>query len=169
MIKSRKDLDWSAVLSAEMRAALAGKIDAGAWYPMAVFEKLGNAILKLVANDDVELVRQWGYHSVDALCEVEPGLLAAGDPAETLTRFRVMRATFFDFDALQIPMLHIDEADVVISYGMGRVAEEAASWQAAGFFQRLLERAGATDITTSFAERSWAGDARTLLKLSWTP
>jgi hypothetical protein len=36
-----------------------------------------------------------------------------------------------------------------------------------GFFERLLERAGAKVISARFLERSWAGDARTLLSLAW--
>jgi hypothetical protein len=136
---------------------------------MTTFERFGNAILQLVAGGEMELVRAWGYHSVDALCEAQPDLLAARDPVETLTRFRILRSTFFDFEALAIPMMHVDEADVTIAYGMGALAEEAASWQTLGFFQRLLLLAGARDVQARFVERSWDGAPRTLLKLSWEP
>ena len=94
-------------------------------------------------------------------------LVADGDPVETLKRFRVLRATYFDFDALEILMLLDDQAQVVIRYYMGATAEEAASWQTMGFFERLLEVAGASDISARFVERQWAGDARTLLDLGW--
>ncbi len=169
MIRSRKDLEWSSCITEEDRPYVVAPVDPETWYPMAVFERLGNAILKLIAYDEMELVRAWGYHSVDTLCRSEPNLLAPGDTVETLTRFRVLRSTFFDFEALQIPLLHVDEADIVIAYGMGSPAEEAASWQTLGFFQRLLELAGATDVTASFDQRVWAGDPRTLLRITWTP
>jgi hypothetical protein len=168
MVRARKDLDWSTQLSADELRFVNAKIDLDAWYPMPVFERLGNAILALVAADQMELVRLWGYHSVDGLCAKEPDLLAAGDPVESLMRFRVLRSTFFDFEALQVPMLVPDEAQVVIAYGMGNPAEEAASWQTMGFFQRLLELAGGTEVRADFIEKSWAGDARTLLVLAWT-
>lgn len=170
MIKSRKDLEWSKNIVAEdQRFLLHTKIDPDDFYPMATFERLGNAILKLIAGGEMELVRQWGSHSVDALVHGQPSLLAPWDPVETMTRFRVLRATFFDFEALQIPMLHVDEANVVIAYRMGPLAEEAASWQTMGFFQRLLEIAGASNVRAQFTERSWSGDARTLLELKWDP
>ena len=45
--------------------------------------------------------------------------------------------------------------------------EEAASYQAMGFFERLLELAGATEIDARFTARSWSHDERTRLELSW--
>ena len=51
---------------------------------------------------------------------------------------------------------------------MGLPAEEAASVETMGFFERLLEARGARDVRARFTERSWAGGARTLLELSWT-
>jgi hypothetical protein len=167
MIRSHKTVDWSQVLSPEDRVYLSGQITPDAWYPMATFERLGNAILAHIANNDVQAVRMWGMFSVDALIFANPTLLAPGDPVETLRRFRILRAGYFDFDALEIPMLHDEEAHVIIRYNMGQPAEEAASFQTMGFFERLLERAGARDVDAQFRERSWAGDARTLLAITW--
>jgi hypothetical protein len=56
---------------------------------------------------------------------------------------------------------------VRIAYGMGPVAEEAASMQAVGFFERLLEISGAENVFAKLAERAWAGAPETRLELSW--
>jgi len=114
-------------------------------------------------------VRMWGRFSVDELRAAHPALVVPGDPIETLQRFRVLRSTFFDFAALEIPLLLDDQAEVVISYHMGARAEEAASFQTLGFFERQLELTGATNVNAQLTERSWAGDARTLLALAWDP
>lgn len=169
MVKARKDVDWSRHLGPQERFFLAQRIDPASWYPMSSFEALGNAILEVTAGGEMELVRLWGYHSADQLIFEQPMLLAPADPVETLTRFRVMRASYFDFEALQIPVLHEDEAEIITAYGMSARAEEAASWQALGFFERLLELASATDVVADFLERSWAGDPRTLARFKWTP
>jgi hypothetical protein len=136
---------------------------------METFERLGNAILAEVAHDDLQAVRMWGRFSVDALRFALPALVNESDPSDTLMRFRVLRSTYFDFDALEVPMLTDGEAQIVIRYGMGNVAEEAASYQTMGFFERLLEVARATEVTAEFDEASWNGDARTLLHLTWVP
>jgi hypothetical protein len=78
-----------------------------------------------------------------------------------------LTSTYFDFDALDVMMLHDEEALIAISYHMGMPAEEAASWQTLGFFERLLEVSGAVEVYPRFSARSWAGDPRTLLALGW--
>jgi hypothetical protein len=169
MIRGHKGFDWSAQLAPEDLPFLAQRIDSAGWYPMETFERFGNAILRNVANDDLSAVRMWGRFSVDEQRARLPDLVAPGDPVETLQRFRVLRATYFDFPALEIIMLHDDSAEIVISYGMGAKAEEAASFQTMGFFERQLELAGATNVSALLKQRSWAGDPRTLLALDWDP
>jgi len=169
MIRSQKQHDWRARLEAEDLPFLAARVDPNGWYPMATFERFGNAILHFIAFDDLQAVRMWGRFSVDELRAAHPALVVPGDPIETLQRFRVLRSTFFDFAALEIPLLLDDQAEVVISYHMGARAEEAASFQTLGFFERQLELTGATNVNAQLTERSWAGDARTLLALAWDP
>jgi hypothetical protein len=144
-------------------------IDPDTWYPMSIFERLGCAILALVARGELFPVQLWGRYSAGQLHKLYPTLLEPNDPVETLNRFRVLRDTWFDFPALAVPMLHDDEAQIVISYFMGPIAEEAAATQTMGFFEGLLDLAGAKNIRAEFRERVWAGGSRTLLALSWQP
>lgn len=167
MLRGRKDVEWSTRLSREDLPFLRIKIDPNGWYPMESFERMGNAILAEIAASDLEAVRMWGRFSVDALRGAQPQLVAENDPLETLMRFRVLRATYFDFEALEIPTLSDGEAHIVIRYHMGDTAEEAASYQTMGFFERLLEIGGAQNVYARFLERSWNGNARTLLELTW--
>ncbi len=169
MLRRTHSTDWSQILEPEDIVYLVARIESDKWYPMASFERLGNAILEHIANGEVQAARLWGRMSVDPLLAASPNLLSPRDPLETLMRFRVLRATFFDFEALTVPTLVDDHAEVVIAYQMGAMAEEAASYQTMGFFEGLLELASATNIESRFKERSWAGDARTLLALSWEP
>lgn len=167
MLRGFKGVDWASRLPSEDVAYLSAHIDDDGWYPMATFERLGNQILHFVAKDDLQAVRMWGRFSVDVLRSKYPLLLAQGDPIETVNRFRVLRASFFDFDALEILMLHDDEAEIVIRYHMGMPAEEAAALQTLGFFERLIELAGGRDVEATLRERSWLGASRTLLALEW--
>lgn len=168
MLRSHKGVDWFHQLPPEDHHLLGDRIDPRGWYPMDAFERFGELILEYVARGDLEAVRMWGRLSVDLLRASTPMLVEPGDPIETLNRFRVLRGTYFDFEALQVPMLHDGEAQVVVGYHMGPLAEQAAAVQTLGFFERLLEAAGAVDIEASFAQRSWVGDPQTLLRLRWT-
>jgi hypothetical protein len=167
MVRRHKGVDWSEHLAPEDLPYLATAIEPNAWYPMATFERLGNTILRFVAKDDLRLVRLWGRFSADQLRSDQPLLVASGDPVETLNRFRVLRSTYFNFDALDVLMLHDGGAEIAIAYYMGMPAEEAASYQTMGFFERQLELAGAKAVDARFRLRSWAGDARTILVLRW--
>ena len=148
---------------------LSAQIDPDGWYPMASFERMGNAILKHVAGDAMLPVRLWGRFSASQLHAANPTLLAAGDPVETLNRFRVLRETFFDFDALDRAVAPRRRGADPDRYHMGMPAEEAATYQTMGFFEALLELAGARKASTrGCASAAWDGDPRTRLDLTWT-
>ena len=167
MLRSQKDVKLTDYLTAQDIAFLSMKIDKDAWYPMETFERMGNVILKHVANSEMFPVQLWGRYSAAKLREANPQLLAPNDPVESLNRFRVLRETFFDFPALSVTMLLDDEVNIVIRYFMGMPAEEAACFQTMGFFEGLLELAGAKDIVATFKERSWANALRTMLVIKW--
>ena len=169
MLRSQKAVDWSVHLAPEDLPYLQMQIDPAAWFPMATFERMGNAILTTVARGELFPVQLWGRYSAAQLRTANPMLLAPNDPPETLSRFRVMRETFFNFSALEVPLLHEDEAHVVVRYYMGMPAEEAAAYQTMGFFEGLLELAGAKDVRAAFLDKTWEGDPRTMLLIKWTP
>jgi uncharacterized protein (TIGR02265 family) len=167
MVKSRGDVDWRPHLEPEDLAYLEQRIDLGAWYPMATFERLGLAILEVVAAGDLEAVRAWGRRSLESLARTQDGLLVENDPRESLMRFQVYRRTFFDFEAAAVTVLHDTEVRLRIAYGMSDRSEEAASYQTMGFFERLVELAGGRAVAARFAERSWQGAKVTTLVLNW--
>jgi hypothetical protein len=169
MLRGCKGVDWSRYLRPEDLSYLVRRIEADSWYPMESFERMGLAILAEVAHGDLEAVRTFGRVSIDWLCQQHPTLLAPSDPRDTVMRFHVLRRSFFDYGALEISSLSDGEASLHVRYGMGAKAEEAASWQTLGFFERLLEVAGARDVTAWFSTRSWAGDAGTMIQLRWLP
>jgi hypothetical protein len=167
MIRGNKGIDWRSHLEPRDLVYLSERVEPNRWYPMDSFERLGNAILAEVARNDLFSVRLFGRISADPLTELYPNLVAPGDPVESLMRFRVLRSTFFDFEALTIPTLTDDHAEIEISYHMGTIAEEAASYQTWGFFERVVELAGGRSVQGRFLEKSWTGNARTLLELRW--
>ena len=169
MIKAHKSVDWSKHLPAEDLRYISDRVDPNGWYPMASFERMGDAILEHIAGGQLNAVHHWGRLSATMLHIAHPMLLEKGDPVETLRRFRVQRATYFDFEALEVPMLHDGEAQLVIHYYMGMPAEEAAAVQTQGFFEGLLVLAGARNVRSKLSEKSWAGSPRTLLELRWDP
>jgi len=168
MLRARKDVAWSRRLDPADLQYLRERIEPDAWYPMDTFERMGLAILDEISSD-MQVVHAWGRAQVDWLCVSRPNLVAPGDPCDTFMRFRVLRGSFFDFPALDVPTLHDGAASVLVAYGMSARAEEAASWQTLGFFERLLQLAGAQRVSGRFESTSWTGDIVTAIDLRWQP
>jgi hypothetical protein len=169
MLRSQKSVDLSRHLPSQDLTYLQMFIDPDGWYPMATFERMGNAILTTVTRGELFPVRLWGRYTAAQLQTVNPMLLEPNNPPETLSRFRVLRETFFNFNALEVLLLHDDEAHIVVRYHMGMPAEEAAAYQTMGFFEGLLELAGAKDVRAVFQDKSWDGDERTMIVIRWKP
>ena len=167
MLRARKDIVWSKTLPADDVAYLTTAIVPNQWYPMPTFERFGLAILEVVAGGQLELVKEWGRSSIDGLQVVHPDLITEGDVRENLMKFHVLRTGFFDYPALTVSGINDGEASLEIAYQMGPLAEEAASLQTMGFFERLLELAGARRSKVWFGTKSWTGDAVTTLDMTW--
>jgi hypothetical protein len=168
MLRGHKSVDWSPYLTPEDVSFLVQRIEPDGWYPMESFERMGIAILEQIAHGELETVRAFGRMSIDWLCQQHPTLLAPGDPRDSIMRFQVLRSSFFDYGALEISSVSDGEAALHVGYGMGARAEEAASWQTLGFFERLLEVSGAADVRAWFSQRAWVGELGTIIQLRWT-
>jgi len=167
MIRHHKEIDWSAHLQPEDFELIRQQIDPSAWYPMESFERLGLAILHEIAQDRLEAARSWGRASLVDLREFHQDLIVPGDPRESLMRVQVLRASFFDFQAVDLMYLSDGEARFRIDYGMSPRAEQAASHQALGFFEELVTIAGARQCQASMVSRRWEGDPDTVIELTW--
>jgi hypothetical protein len=167
MIRRRKDVAWGRLLASEDLRYLKEHIEPDEWYPMETFERFGLAILSELQGATLDAVRAWGRLSAHQYSAEHPDLVAPNDPIESLMRLKVMRSTFFNFPAFDIPMLAPSHAHVVVTYHMGHIAEEAACYQTMGFCEEILTLADATDVHGIFQERSWKGNSRTLLSLEW--
>jgi hypothetical protein len=167
MMRGHKTADWSAHLRREDLSYLVQRIEPDSWYPMESFERMGLAILAEIAQGDLETVRAFGRASIDGLCLAHPELVAPGDPRDTLMRFQVLRRSFFNYGAISINAISDEEASFDVSYGMSDAAEEAAAWQTLGFFERLLEVAGAKGVMAWFSSCAWKGELVTVAELRW--
>ena len=167
MLRAHPDRSWEEMLEPRDLELVDATIEPSQWYPMETFERLGLAILKVVARGQIHRVREWGRASIEHLAKTVEQLIVEGDPRESLMRFQVYRRTFFDFEALTTLNLSDGAAELQVAYGMSPLAEEAAATQTVGFCVGLLERAGAKSVRGYFTEESWKGADRTVVGLAW--
>lgn len=146
---------------------LSVRIEPWSWYPMATFERFGDVILAHIIAGDYDLARVWGQQQIREVVKLLPLAVAEGEPRDTLMQFNVMARELFDYAAVTIEGVDDESAHVVLAFGMGPNAEHAASMQAMGFFEALLELSGARGVAAHFASRSWEGAPQTMLALTW--
>ena len=168
-IQSRNEIDWSRYLKRSDLGYLLDAIREDYWYPMAVYERLGLAILASLAENDSakNLAYAWGRTMVAQSPELARDLVVNGDPRETLMRLRIHRDAFFDFDAVQLPIVTDQDAQLRLRYCMSATAEELAAYQTLGFIEELIKRAGGRSFRSRFQERAWEGASRSVLDLEW--
>ena len=82
MLRSQKAVDWSRHLAADDLPYLQMHIEPAQWYPMATFERMGNAILAMVTRGELFPVQLWGRYSAAQLRAANPMLLEPNDPPE---------------------------------------------------------------------------------------
>lgn len=167
MIKSRKDIDWNKYLLGEDLTFLTKKIEPDEWYPFPAFERMGVGILKEIANDNFEMVRLWGKELAKILIQVHESVLKKGDPMESLMRFQILRGSFFDFDPIHVMYISPTYAKFEINYSAGKIAEKAATYQALGYFEMLLQLADAKSIDHKYIQTIWDGAQTTILEIFW--
>lgn len=158
---------WRDVFPADVRAVLETRVDLDAWYPMEHFEKLGLLILEHVVGRERDSVRLWGRWTVQAVLGFIPELANADDPRDSVMRFQNFLASLFDFPALTVESVDDESAVLRIEYGMSAPAEEAASWQAVGFFEELVVASGGRKVTVTLTEAKWEGAPTTRVTLGW--
>lgn len=167
MLRLRKDVDWSLHLTPAELSFMVQRVDPASWYPMESFERMGLAMLGEITKGELEPVRMWGRASVDGLMQIHSNLVVPGDTRETLMRFQVLRSGFFDYPCVELKELSDEHATVRVNFGMSAPAEEAATWQTMGFFDRVIELSGARSPCVYLSAKSWAGDPDTLLSMRW--
>ncbi len=167
MIKKRSDIDWSKYLSAEDMVYLRRHIYENEWYPFDVYERMGIGIIKEIAGEDYETVRQWGRLASKSLVKSYKSLLSMNDPMESLMRFHILRGSYFDFDPIYIRNLSPFFAKFEINYGLSHIAEKAATYQALGYIEMFLKLSGAENVKYRFIKKCWEGAPYTILEVSW--
>lgn len=167
MVKSCRHVDWSTHLTQEDLTIISERIEPDGWYPLETFERMGLGVLQEIAGGDMHAVYTWGKDYMVDLFRVHEGLVAEGDPMQSLMRFKVLQRSFFNFDGIEVVSLTGDHAVLKIYYHMSPLAEEASSHQTLGFFERLLDRAGAREIQHAFLEKGWDTGGHTILEFCW--
>jgi len=142
MIKANPDKPWSEILLPGDFDIIKQMVLPGSWYPMEFFQRTGVAVYKLIANEDLNLVRLMGLANGDKMFENYPGVVTKGDAYATVEKFIQIQRNFYSFHAFDFEKLGASEMLVTIYYEPDDPAFIPYVEQIFGTMGRLLELAG---------------------------
>ena len=166
-IKADRRGSYDQYLTDEDRQVMSERILPSGWYPYDTYKRVFSAVVKVLANNDMEKVRQWGrIYGETIVTNVYKGLIREGQPMETLKKYATYIRSFFDFGDLVIDGLSEREAQITFK-GMDPDFQ-AQYYIMIGWMERSLEMCGAKGISSEFTARSWQGAAETKVRMSWS-
>ena len=101
VINGSMNIDWTGkteVTDKDLKLLKAG-VFASQWYDSGLFERLGNAVYKMIGNSNPEMAVQFGRGAMyQTLGKIYRGPLLSDDPKEILTKFaELFGTTWFNF------------------------------------------------------------------------
>ncbi len=169
MIRANKNLAWDDYLQPEDWALIRGRILSSSWYPLAVYERCGWATFKVLANGDLDLVRERGRARGTEMFETTyKALTEVGSPARALELFVRGYSLLFNFSALRLESVGPEHVRIHHEYASSDKTNAPYCHQLLGHLEALVHATGGTETSGTFLGRAWDGDDRTIIDLRWT-
>lgn len=102
MIKMAPDLEWSRYLTEEDLALANEVILASSWYPLETYKRLGVAVFKLMAKQDLKAAWLWGRASLDEQIRTYKNIVQPNDPLGSIRKFSGYLGRFANFDLMDV-------------------------------------------------------------------
>jgi hypothetical protein len=166
-IRSNKTGVFDKYLTAADREIISQRILPNIWYPYETFKHCLTAVFEVLAKQDLEVVKEWGRAYGQAIMTtLYVTILKKGSPLSYVKRIGVLVRTFFDFGRVEI-VLESETQAVYKIYDFD-LQYAPIHYLLNGWIERTMEICGAKDLKCKTITKSWAGDANTSIRLSWT-
>lgn len=167
MIRANPQLPWAEHLTAEDLEQIQRMILPGSWYPLEMFQRIGRAVFKLVAQENFQVLRAFGRAMADRMQAENPGLISPGRARDTLRKYRVIQDRLYSFKPVQTDDLaprHL----LIHTYSLPEESEARLIMEiVAGAVERLIELSGGRDIQTKIIAGVWTGAKQNTLEVIW--
>lgn len=169
MIRANKDRDWLKYLTPEDWTIVSSKILASRWYPLETFQRCGWATFKELAGGNLDLVRARGkFRGLQLFSDTYRIVFEGLAPAAAVDRFCSIYNNFFNFSTLAYERVSETHVRAVHDYDPDDRANVPYCHQLMGYFDALLEMAGAKKPLIRLLSRQWDGDPTTFFELTWS-
>ncbi len=167
MIKANKHLEWDRYLGEDEWKLVNEMILPSNWYPVESYKRMGLAVFKLLAKDDINVAWTWGRLSLEGLTKVYKNLVVANDPFESMKKFAMIQRNLASFDLIRLEKVDQNTLHIELQVFFGEEADKAYAYQMGGMLERTAELSAPSKAEVNFIKKSWEGDNNTVFEMKW--
>ena len=168
LVRSRKDIPWEKHLTKEDLDIIKGRILPMGWYPFEAFQRIGVSVMREIANNDLNIVRQFGRLAMKNLIDnTYPLIGKSKDIFEAFQALHNIRSRFFNFAAPNFEKIGPKSMRVTFENAPNTDGLEGFSYQYIGGYDYLIEHYGGKNINLTWEKKGWEGADCVAFVLSW--
>lgn len=154
------------LLSDEAKALLDERILAAKWYPFAPYKSCFQAVCKVNAQSNPDVMRLFGRKAgEETMSSIYRTIFNKNTAEGAMDSFRVIGNTVYDSVTLKSEML----GDSRIRMSFHDFDPDFAEWYLVGlgWIERTMELVLEKEVTSEIVEKSWEGAPATVFEMSW--
>ncbi|MFX1275131.1 MAG: hypothetical protein ACFFAT_08820 [Promethearchaeota archaeon] len=165
-VRANKTGVYDSILTEDEKKFVSQRILDVGWYPLEYYKKIFTAIAKVEVNGNAEKVEEWGYEFANkTIGRIYSRTKKKRSLNHAIKSYQSLIKLWFDFGYLTEEIISENEFNLVFDgeqpdfdlhyyIGMGWIRS---------FFEAYLD----TKISTKFLKKSWEGDEKTIINLTW--
>ncbi|MFX1275128.1 MAG: hypothetical protein ACFFAT_08805 [Promethearchaeota archaeon] len=165
-VRANKSGVYETIIPEEDIKIINTRILDAAWYPFTTFKNSFNAIVKVFAKGDMNIVYKMGYNAGKETIErLYRGPMMKRQLRDAVDSYNNLFKLWFNFGKQYGKIESENELNIYIEEfdpDFEAFYHVARGWMSS-FFEGYLD----TKVTTKFLEKSWNGDTRTVVNITW--
>lgn len=163
-IRADKSGTYDNLLSEEDKQVIYSKILDSAWYPYDTYKNAFNAVTKIFAKGNMEIVRKWGRergrNTIERMYRTQTLKRDLDTAVNLYERFFNL---WFNFGSHRGEIISENEANIIIEDFDPDF--EVFYYTAAGWIETAFNLLMGKKINTKFLAKSWKGDKETIINI----
>ncbi len=167
-IRKFKDKNWDQYLKPEDWDIINTRIMDPVWYPFDTYKRCAMAVFKVLANEDVTVVRERGrIIGKDLFTGPYKKAIVAGDPLASLKKFVNIYDLFFNFSSLSVEAVGEKNINIHHDFDPKDPAGLPYCHLLMGYLDTLVDMAGGNNAEIKIMEKQWEGSPTTRFSIFW--
>ncbi|MFX1236290.1 MAG: hypothetical protein ACFFAS_18735 [Promethearchaeota archaeon] len=160
--------EYDRILSDVTKDLLNQRILNSIWYSYEIYVEIFNAIAKVIAKNNREIVIKWGRDFGEkVMVTIYKNLIVEGNIKKLLEMYPRFHRMIFNFGTLTPEWISRNE--ILFTYKDFDTKFEMVYYSNIGWTQRAIEMCIKKKVNYKFVKKFWEGDDVTQFRLFWTP